>query len=309
MVVVWHAVYLLCSVAFVLIQFEVATDYDPAGFDKLTNFIVPAPYAYRVLVPSIGALLQETGLSLYRIYQATSIAALYGVFVFFALILHHWFDRRLAKPLALCLLLPLVANYILLRDYIYPYDLPSMFFFVLGLWLLIKDRYTALVAVVALATMNRETSLILVMCYFFYHIGQRPVKEVVLHAAGLGLAWLAVKLPLTLFITDKGYLYERALEHNIYLFTEAFSGHMFLLKRFIAVFGGLHLFWLLTLWVKGRPTRSFDLVIVLFYLALFLTGRFDEERIFNELVPLFTLNFLLTFLAWKERRSARASTS
>jgi hypothetical protein len=62
------------------------------------------------------------------------------------------------------ILVAIVASWTMhnMGDYLYPYDLPSMFFFTSGIWLAWERRWWWLAVMFPIATLNRETTLFLI---------------------------------------------------------------------------------------------------------------------------------------------------
>jgi hypothetical protein len=82
--------------------------------------------------------------------------------------------------------------------FLLPYDLPSLFFFCAGLYLLVMRRPLLLVPLIAVATLNRETSLFLIVFYVVFELsrpGEHRRRLAVLgYAAGMLAAWIAMRL-------------------------------------------------------------------------------------------------------------------
>ena len=82
--------------------------------------------------------------------------------------------------------------------FLLPYDLPSLFFFCAGLYLLVMRRPLQLIPLIAIATLNRETSLFLIVFYVVFELsrpGERNKRGAVFaYAAGMLAAWVAMRL-------------------------------------------------------------------------------------------------------------------
>jgi hypothetical protein len=81
--------------------------------------------------------------------------------------------------------------------FLLPYDLPSLFFFCAGLYLLVMRRPLLLVALIAVATLNRETSLFLIGFYLVFEAsrrGDRRRAAVLAYAVGMLAAWISMRL-------------------------------------------------------------------------------------------------------------------
>jgi hypothetical protein len=81
--------------------------------------------------------------------------------------------------------------------FLLPYDLPSLFFFCTGFYLLVMRRALLLMPLIAVATLNRETSLFLILFYLAFELpgrfDQRKRGVVFVRAAGMLIAWVAMR--------------------------------------------------------------------------------------------------------------------
>jgi hypothetical protein len=81
--------------------------------------------------------------------------------------------------------------------FLLPYDLPSLFFFCTGFYLLVMRRPLLLILLIAVATLNRETSLFLILFYLVFEIPRRSDQHkrvvVIVRACGMLLAWIAMR--------------------------------------------------------------------------------------------------------------------
>jgi hypothetical protein len=208
----------------------------------------------------------------------------------FAKLLACWYDQERSKWLALAMLYPIVFNYLILGDYIYPYDLPAIAFFTISLYFIVRDQFWALAITTLFATLNRESSLIAIVVYLLWNIQEGFKLQMLKRTSILAAIWLAVKITVTLTLTSTGSVHENGVDFNLMLFSEAFSGNWKYLSGLLFMFGGLHFVWLALLFKKKAwNERALDLASLFFLALLFYTGRWEEERIFNELIPIFTL--------------------
>jgi len=130
---------------------------------KLSRFWFPRPVAPEVLVQAainVGCLLLA-GFFTVRIYQASS-------------------TRRLLTPMVYPLLLVVAAaTYVMhtVQNFRFIYDLPSLAFFSAAMYLLYRRRHWAWFAgLFVLATINRETTLLLLPLYLINEAAPRRSK-------------------------------------------------------------------------------------------------------------------------------------
>ncbi|SFR98844.1 hypothetical protein SAMN05421771_0308 [Granulicella pectinivorans] len=81
-------------------------------------------------------------------------------------------------------------------NYTAPYDVPSLAFFALGIWLIVTGRLLGLYPVFLIATFNRETTIFLVLFYILWNsVGKKAKPSVIaLNAIILTALWIAIKL-------------------------------------------------------------------------------------------------------------------
>lgn len=102
-------------------------------------------------------------------------------------------------------------------SYNYIYDLPHIFLFTLSLVLLSRQRWPAYLVLFALTTLNKETSVLLILAYCLYYHNKLGRRFWRLLAGQMGM-FLAIKLYLTaLFGSRPGSVVEFHLRQNLFL--------------------------------------------------------------------------------------------
>lgn len=130
------------------------------------------PYIVRVLAPLIARWFVALGAR--DDIAVILVIALSGIAFVFAL---RYLIQSLYQPkhLELIVLLGLSIFVILFENYRKIYDLSTAFFFTLGLALMVRHRILAYLIVFALATLNRETTILMtgVFVVYFYNKMER----------------------------------------------------------------------------------------------------------------------------------------
>ncbi len=161
-----------------------------ASPEKLALGVAATPYQYRVLVPFLvrqltlptagGPAALKSG---YWVAEFLALVALgFAVRGYLALFIR---DRALASILALSTYALLPFNY-RIQDF-YPYDVPSMLFFTVGLILIHERRWRLFYPLFVVATINRETSIFLTAATALIWSGREPVRETAVHVLGQGV--------------------------------------------------------------------------------------------------------------------------
>jgi hypothetical protein len=274
------------------------------------------PYQYRVLIPWIvrGAveahLIQPS--SEMTLFAAIQIAALVLLAFAFRRFLLRWVpDLRLASVMALTIYAVLPFNYFNLPYY--PYDIPSVLFFTVGLLLIYDRNWRWFFPLFVAATLNRETSIFLAVATVFVLFGRsRPPALAALAGAQLAI-WGAIKAALWF-----GYRENRWLGYGLYQFQLKVNAATLIgspLKGFIALttWGGL---WLAVV-IWHRRIRDTDLRRTLWIIPVFIGGMMfagfvTELRIYGELLPIVLAAFWVVFLdlieeTWRPRAGASAA--
>ncbi|HEY1963405.1 MAG TPA: hypothetical protein VGG59_00675 [Acidobacteriaceae bacterium] len=240
------------------------------------------------LLPAMGDAFNETTLVL-LIIAWISMAA--SIVVTRETLLKLTGDALLSSWAAF--LVPYMAYFTYILNFgphfLLPYDLPSLFFFCAGLYLLVMRRPLLLVPLIAIATLNRETSLFLIGFYLLFELsrgGDRKRRVAVLaYAAAMLAAWIAMRLVvLHLYGHNPVAAASRMADLKLW------QNLGFLVKpqhwpAFASVFG----FTLPIVFVYRRYLKpdflTRGLIVIALWLALMLfVGVLIEIRIFGELI-------------------------
>jgi len=185
-------------------------------------------------------------------------------------------------------------DYFYYPAFYYPYDMPSMLFFTLGLILLYREKWTPYYLLFIIATFNRETTCFLTMIYLVTAVGKNRPKTIALHCFAQFAVWAGIKLYL-------GYLYrnnpgagffENQWEGNyVFFFKED------LLKSMPYFFRTLGYLWIpiiiLNHLIKDRFVRRSLLVLIPFFVGMFFVGALHELRVWGEMIPVVLAAFIL----------------
>lgn len=258
-----------------------------AWHESMISFKSGAPNAYRIL----PAFMAEGTHRLLGISAPFAYGVNGCIFIFLAMCVFHvflkkWFSTEVTLVGTLFVFAALPITYGQIAQ---PSDQPSLFFWALALLLMREKKDAWLIPVLLIATLNRETTLFLVLAYFFVRWDEYPKGKLIGYSAAYGLCWLAVYEGLRLWIGPRDYYTDYwQYGHNLsqWYFSIAFPALLF------------GVFWVLALmdWSKKPKllTRS-ALIIPPFVLIHFFIANLMEARLFDVLflimVPLalFTL--------------------
>ena len=259
----------------------------PFGIEGLT-YAPPFPFRYRVLPTFLASSLARLGLGLANAYAVQGTLFVWGALLLYRRLLARFMHPDLARLLAPGLLYSLGWQYCVLNDLYFPFDLPGVFFFVTGWCWILERRWSLFYPTFVLATLNRETSLILTLIVAIVGYRRMPARALALH----------VGVQLTLWIGIKSILYSAFPAHgeSLYMSTIEYNRDMLL-----GILGltprGLHNALKFALWgggvwltlpfiVRGQPEviRRSLLAIIPFLAGLLLVARLYEMRVYGEVV-------------------------
>jgi hypothetical protein len=261
--------------------------------------VVRAPVRYRPLSFWMTEVLRRgTGLP----YLITDFY-LRLLFLFLcALAFHRYLRRWLDLPttvLGVVLLFALMPA-VYWQGYHKLYDFLNLLIFILGYALIRARRDWWLVLLLAVGMCNRETTVMLVVVYFFVRWDELPVRTLLLRSGLLGLLCMAIYVGLRLVYSYASWFHWYELRENP---LDPLT-YVHLLLFFNA-------FWVLAFldWKsKPRFLRRAMLMAPLFFVIHFAVGYVLEVRLFLPLLPLFIPLGLLSLRGWGEGQGVGASS-
>jgi len=290
-----RAGYLGCAAVFVD-AYTAMTRWINPGMAAFTHDAAPFPFRYRILVPSLARLIADgTGLPLAYVYFAIAVFAVFGILLAFDLLLASFVRRDAARVLAFGILYPLSWNYLGLNRMYFPFDLPGVALFTLGLVFLVRRSWLLYYPLFVLATINRETTWLLTLILIVTAWGRMPRSALVRHVLAQGLLWVGVKAGLAAMYPG-GPQFANMAAQNLStwrgMFTLSGNGAKDWAKL-VLLFGGMA--WLLPFVLRQAPRffRRAWLVFPLFLLPMLLVGTIDEARLYAEWIPLAAAPVLL----------------
>lgn len=260
----------------------------------LAHFQGHKPYQLRVLLPLLLLVLERLGLSIERGCQLLILASALATAAAFRLYLSEFIPPKIARFAALALWPPLLLFYS--HRWLYLYDMPSVAFLCLGLFFQHHQRWTAFAVLLALASLNRESSIMLVMVYAADSWAPRSGAFWGRFLA-FTLIWAMVKAGLTLcFAANPGAGFERHWNDNglfltyPQLWSALFSCSLFL---YLVLLTAALAFWR----QLPRLLRVTTLLSALMPVIFFAVGVVYETRLLGETMPLLLPAVL--FGGWK----------
>lgn len=282
------------SFYFTELRFTFNSQYIDAQLLDLLKHTALVPYQYRVLVPELVKLIRAilSPLPIFvpwlDIYRMVDFAAVFLLIVAFRQYLSLFIrDTLLYTLLSFTLFLVLPYNYLLPRIIAlwYPWDMPSLLFFTVGLILIYKQNWKLYYPLFAVAVLNRETICFLTVVYFFTAAGRTPWRTVLFHVCLQLVLWTIIKFALYLAFIDNPWKVGR-----LFAFRPLMQLQSLLDVRFLpTLLGGWGYIWVLVLcgyrYIDNVFVKRSLLAAIPFMLGMFCVADVLEMRVYGELTP------------------------
>ena len=289
---------LLVSYYFAFLRLNLNWQYPSANLEKLFTFQAKTPFQYRTLIPFIIQLIYKIPFIKGLVSNITELA-LYSEFIFTVLLLlvtqkylYLITNQKLYSRFFSFLILYILSfNLIMVpgRNLYYPYDIPSVFFFTTGIYLLYRKNYIFYYFVFILSTFNRETSCFLTVTYLITHIGIHGGKRVLINTSIQLFIWIMIKYILLQVFknnpaeeSESNPLFIMQIKQNLLLLQNAENLFIFL--------GSFGFAWIPIIFfykkIQDRFVSKSLLTVIPFLSGMFVVGVITELRIFSELAIL-----------------------
>ncbi len=275
-------------------------DHGSDSPEALVAGTASTPYQYRVLLPWLvrGALelrliRPEWEMAVFAGIQTLALVAL--GFVFRRYLSRFIADPILASVMALTLYAVLPFNYFNLPYY--PYDIPSVLLFTIGLLLIYECRWSWFFPLFVVATLNRETSIFLAVVSLFVLFDRYPRRTLAAIVGAQVAIWVAIKAFLWVL-----YQQNRWMGYGLYQFqlkVNALTLLTYPIKGIIALATWGCLWLAVVIW--HRRIRDVQLKRTLWTVPVFIAGMMFagfviELRIYGEVLPIVLAAFWVVFL-------------
>jgi hypothetical protein len=290
--------------------------YTDSPLQALMNGVARLPFAQRLLVPYLARILHSIlpDITLSDLFFILEFSFTSLFFVAIKRLLGEFFTPNLAKVLSwlFLLLLPLVTvvNYRYgfvapgEKAIFYPYDTPTLFFMTSGYFCCLTKRWTWFVITIFFATLNRESSLLLLGLLPVLHgkktlILLRPLlfSSLSFVTAKILVLYLTIDLPGQYFeLLHSGAKLSYFTLNLTWLFK---LGYFPLL---ILSMAGLPVLWFCFFDFIPPQFRALRYLSSLYFIGLLCFGMLMEARIFEEIVILLYLPVCLAIERWLKHK-------
>jgi hypothetical protein len=288
------------SLQFTIIQFSFCKEAERATLYSLLNNSADVPFQYRMLVPWLVNVLYNLNLpfldSPIRLFQVVEF-----IFTFLLIITYCSYVSLFIKNDMITYIISLVIFFILPFNFIfytkinealyYPSDIPSIFFFTLGLLLIFKKNWFLYYLAFIIATFNRETTIFLTFICLVTSIEKNKLFFGLLNCILQVFIWLLIKISL-------GILYAKNPGPGQFIIFLFINLAMFINPaKFSILTTNFGFTWIVPVLyfrlIKNDFVKRSLLVVFPFFLVMIMVGNLTELRIYGELIPVVVTAFLL----------------
>jgi hypothetical protein len=294
-----------------LSAFEAGRERSPFQYRALTAWILAAADRY-IHIPSalhrhLPSSMSEP--STFTIFAIAFVSLIVAVYATVHSLRYLTGDDTLSRWGALLVICMAYFHYVLefghpcCTPLQVPYDLPSVAFFAVAIYLIIADRMVLLYLCFAASCLNRESSLFLIAIFILYRSasaedrfpGSKSVGWIGIHACALLFLWLCIRTllhhlyPLAAIPEGLVYGFEIHVWDNVgYLLRPYYWTSYLSMFCFSWIYIYAH-------WrqVPHAGIRSALWIGPIVLLAMYVVGVLSEVRIFGELISLFTIALVL----------------
>lgn len=291
---------IVLSSLFTYFRFSLNHECGKATLSSFLSNSAHTPFQFRVLIPWVVHWLFEaklplpffdSPLHLFMLIELLSVFSTTIIFRYYILLFLK--DETQSTLLSFSLFYILPFNFILPRElnYWYPWDMPSILFFTLGIILLYRKNWITYYILFVIATLNRETTCFLTFIYLFTSIGKSRYKSIMFHCVFQAIIWIIIKYILYQLYANNpgdGLFENHALSNINYLLNP---------KNYPFLFSTFGYIWIPTLFlfrlIRVDFVKKSLFVIFPFFLGMMYVGNIQELRIYGELIPIILMAFLL----------------
>lgn len=328
------------ALVFTYFYFLYTHEYPPGSYAKIASFEAHKVFQTRILITSIGNFMEPLlpiirfcfdWLVPYPINYEVILQLINCIFVTILLIcmphLAFLLGYHINKYASIFILIPISWNYIFINGLIdgaglyYPYDIPSLTFFALGIILFMQKKWYWFYPVFLLACLNRESACFITLggCILGIRVNNVKFKELltlnkamIFHLIVQSLIWLVLRLILCFaFRNNPGEFFEQP--HSMIDFiSRIWTGKSHWAMEnplwFITLFAGIWIIPVLKFENLNQLTKRFLGLGIIYILILTVRSNMMEARVYNELNIILGVAALCCFFGRKISNSQELSS-
>ena len=286
----------LIALCYTALRYTFNPEFDDTFYQKIYDFIAPAPFGKRILIALLAHPLVNCGFSVARAFQFWEVVSAFCLFAGLYRVFSLQVEKSWAKVMGagFALILPPVF---LLRNtfpYRFPWDTPAMAVLAWGAFFLLRGQWGRACVLMIFATLNRESAILIPLLFGVMYFDRLPLRKLLLVGTALVAIYAAVSWAVSLTLGDNLSYYgpnslaslhkygKWRLFINLAWLNYSIRNYLVLL----ATLGGLPLVFLAFLrWIPAH-LRGFGLVALFYFELLACVGNLYESRIFGEIATL-----------------------
>lgn len=188
----------------------------------------------------------------------------------------------------------------------YPSDIPSVLFFILGMWTLHKCKWGLYYPIFIIASFNRETSCFLTIYMLLLMLNAKPFPRLFSHVVFQAALWVVIKLFLYYLYGGNSNL-EYANVGGVFKFTLMDNLAQNWIKTAVLLPSVYGLLWIplgyYASYVRPYELRRALLIVPLFHLLMIIPGEVLELRIYAEMIPVVIIGVIMGVATWISNKS------
>lgn len=322
------------SLVFTYYYFLYTHEYQPGSSSSISNFTADKVFQTRLLIPLLGSLLSPIipfielffgniipyPIDYEVVLQMINVISLVITIVTLPTLIGQ-LGFSTSYWTSFVLMIPITWNYIFINGYIdgaglyYSYDIPSLTFFVLCLFLFLKKRWMLFYPVWILACLNRESAcfvslagFLLVLNYANFRFKSILLKnkELVNHIIFQASIWLILRVILCyIFRNNPGHFFESPhsmVEFLAKIRTEESHWAMQNPRWFLTLFAGIWIVPVIMYKYLHSLGRRLATVGIIYLIILVFRSNMMETRVYNELNVIITICTIICISNFLQKR-------
>lgn len=201
---------LLGSVCWTALRFEYTPQFAPSSYERIYDFTAAVPFGKRVLIPLLAHVATSCGISQLYAFEMMEIAAAILLLLGLERIFRLCCDVPAARLLSMGMLGVLPWLFLVPRDWmlLFPWDVPAMAFMAWGILTALKGRFPAMCGLMVLASLNRESAILLPGVWLAVWMGRKPWLRLLAGVAFLCALHVVVQAAIHPSLADNAAYYE-----------------------------------------------------------------------------------------------------
>lgn len=284
----------IISLCYTALRYTYNYEFNGATYEQIFTFIAPVPFGKRVLTPILANIIVHSGISQYRAFQLieiTSIAslifALYNIFQLYV-------EKRSAKVLSLLFICFLPLVFLLRTPFplLFPWDTPAMTLIAWSIYCLLKAKWKAALGVMLLASLNRESAVLIPLLYTGMYGDRTPIKRFAGYLAMLIAVYISCQYAvgttlhnnLPFYNLHGGMSLQRAGTWRMLYSMGWLNSSNINWLVLVSSMAGTPLLFLMFIRTLPCYFRRYGLISLAYFVMLSIVGNLFESRIFGETV-------------------------